>query len=94
MPVNGQTRVTHERSAGTVSGAGCDDGPILGYDLTTDATKALTTERACAFDNSLRQDVEDNPFPVWGPTFWTSDDTFTSVLLGTDGKWEQIDGTF
>lgn len=75
-------------------GAGCDDGPILGYDLLKDETRALTTERACEFDNGPSQDVEGNLFPVWGPTFWTSNDTFTSVLLGTDGKWRQIDGTF
>lgn len=79
-------------------GAGCDDGPIVGYDLTTDTSKALTTEVACEFapgqNPKSNTDVEGNPRPSWGPTFWTSDSTFTTEILGVDGKWTQIDGTF
>lgn len=79
-------------------GAGCDDGPISGYDLTTDSSKALTTEVACELapgqNPKSNTDVEGNLRPSWGPTFWTSDSTFTASILGIDGKWRQIDGAF
>lgn len=77
-----------------VGGAGCEDRPISGYDLTTDTWKVLTTEAACEFSGGPGTDVEGNPLPSWGPTFWTSNDTFTTEILGVDGKWRQIDGTF
>jgi len=77
-----------------VGGAGCDSEPIVGYDLTTDEQKILTTEFACEFTYGNATDVEGNPEPEWGPTFWTSDSTFTSTILGTDNVWKQIEGTF
>ena len=77
-----------------VGGAGCDDGPIVGYDLAADATKALTEEVACEFSNGLSFDINGDAFPVWGPTFWTSDSEFTTILLDVNGTWKQIDGKF
>ena len=80
-----------------VGGAGCEDRPISGYDLTTDASKPLTTEVACEFTSKPERNtarLDGNPLPSWGPVYWTSDSTFMTTILGIDGKWKQIDGTF
>lgn len=77
-----------------IGGAGCDDRPLVGYDLLNDTTKTLTTEVGCEFDHGNASDVEGNPLPEWGPVIWTGDDTFTAILLGTDNVWKQINGTY
>jgi len=77
-----------------VGGAGCDDGPIVGYDLLEDTSGPVTDDAACEFEDGIGSDVEGNPLPEWGPVFWTSDDTFTAILLQTDGTVKQIVATF
>lgn len=77
-----------------IGGAGCDDGPIVGYNLLQDSLVPVTDETACVFDDGIGSDVEGNPLPEWGPVFWTSDDTFTAVLLDIDGSVQKISETF
>jgi hypothetical protein len=78
-----------------VGGAGCDDGPIDGYDLVTDTSISLTTETACLFEErGQATDVESNPMPEWGPLKWVGNDAFTTVIYQTDGTWKAINGTF
>ena len=77
-----------------VGGAGCDDGPIVGYDLLEDTSEPVTDETACEFEDGIGSDVEGNPLPEWGPVFWTSDDAFTAVLLQVDGTVKQVSETF
>lgn len=77
-----------------VGGAGCDEGPIVGYDLAEDRAFPATEETACQFQaNGTATDVEGNPVPEWGPVKWTGDNSFASVVYETDGTWNAIEGT-
>ncbi|MEY4723740.1 MAG: hypothetical protein RLZZ324_1253 [Candidatus Parcubacteria bacterium] len=79
-----------------VGGAGCDMGRIVGYDLLTDAAKDLTKESACPFDGDAAFEITGKfKEPQWGPIIWGSHgDTITAALLGIDGKWRTVEGSY
>jgi hypothetical protein len=78
----------------TCGGAGCQIIPLIGYDVTRDATQSATTDKAVGAKDGQARDVAGKPLPRWGMVKWTSDSDFTAEIVQVDGKITAINGKF
>ncbi len=78
----------------TCGGAGCQSIPLIGYDVTRDATQSVTTDKAVGTPDGQARDAAGKPLPRWSKIIWKNDVDFIADLVQIDGKTTQINGKF
>lgn len=68
-------------------GAGCDMGPIVGYDLQKDQTIS-STQSACGSPTGT--DVQGNPENGWANLHWNNDSQASATLNSPNGKTQAV----
>lgn len=78
----------------TCGGAGCQAIPLIGYELTQDATRSITTDKAVGTTESQAADASGVPLPRWGAVQWKTDTDFVANLIKIDGSTQEVAGKF
>lgn len=78
----------------TCGGAGCQVIPLIGYDVTRDATQSVTTDKAVGTKENSAKDASGQPLPRWGAIQWKSDADFVANLIKIDGSTQEVAGKF
>lgn len=78
----------------TCGGAGCQAIPLIGYDLTQDATRSITTDKAVGTQETAARDASGQPLPKWGAIQWKNDSDFVANIIKIDGSTQEVAGKF
>jgi hypothetical protein len=78
----------------TCGGAGCQAIPLIGYDVTRDATQSITTDKAAGSPDGQARDASGKPLPRWSKIAWKNDVEFTAEIIQIDGKATSINSKF
>lgn len=81
----------------TCGGTGCTTSEILGYDLTSDSVRTVTTEKAAGdkdSESSPLSSADGTTLPRWKNLRWTNESQFTADIVSPSGAIRRVNGSF
>lgn len=81
----------------TCGGTGCTTSEILGYDLTSDSVRTVTTEKAAGDQgsgSSPLSSADGTTLPRWKNLRWTNEAQFAVDIVSPSGAVRRINGSF